>query len=252
MGVKTRTITLPTYDGAQASAFVAEPDEPGPHPAVVFGAEAMGPNKFSHRTARDVAALGYVTITPDYYRGGGPPEPDNYDDFTQVFAAIEALDFRRATFDVLAGLDWLRAHKAVDPRRIATWGFCTGATLSMLAASHDRTLAAAVLFFPSQPRFEALTVKRPSHPLDEIWSITCPVLLVCGDQDPIWPPELVADMRQRLQQWAIPHEIRVYPGAGHAFSAETPLMYNAEATAKSWEAATQFLARTLSSRVVAP
>jgi carboxymethylenebutenolidase len=245
MDVLTRTIVLPARDGGQVSAFVAEPQAGGPHPGIVFGAEAMGPNRFGRRVASEMAALGYVTITPDYYRGSGPSQPDNYDDFTEVMAAIEALDFRRATFDLLAGLDWLQAHPQVDPQRCATWGYCTGATLSMLAASLERRLAAAVLFFPSQPRFEALTVKRPSHALDLVWSIACPVLLICGDQDPVLPPAVLADFRQRFEQWGVRHEIRVYPGAGHAFSADAPHMRNAEADAASWAAATAFLTEAL-------
>jgi carboxymethylenebutenolidase len=241
--VRTRTISLPTSDGGQAIAFVAEPEGPGPYPAIAFGAEAMGPNKFGRKVAADMAALGYVTITPDYYRGGGPSQPDNYNDFTEVMGAIDALDFRQATYDVLAGVDWLRAQPQVDPGRVAVWGYCTGGTLAMLAASLDRKLSATVLFFPSQPRFEALTVKRPAHPIDLVWSITSPVLLIYGDQDPIMPPDLLAELRRRFDQWGIRNEVRIYPGAGHAFSADAPHMHNAEATAASWEAATNFLER---------
>src|ERR1700744_1208268 len=92
-GVRTRSITLTGRDGGQTPALVTEPEGAGPFPAVVFGAEAMGPNKFSRKVANDVAALGYITITPDYYRGGGPTQPDNYNDFTEVMTAINALDF---------------------------------------------------------------------------------------------------------------------------------------------------------------
>jgi len=243
--VKTRTITLKTYDGAEASAFVAEPDGPGPYPAVVFGAEAMGPNRFGRRVAADVAALGYVTITPDYYRGAGPSQPDNYDDFTEVMAAIGELDFGAATFDVLSGVDWARAQANVDPDRVALWGYCTGATLTMLAASLDRRIAATVLFFPSQPTFEALTPKRPTHAIDLIWAIACPVLMLSGDQDAILSPAVLAEMRRRFDQWGVSYESHLYPGAGHAFSADAPHMHNAEATAASWAAATEFLDRHL-------
>jgi carboxymethylenebutenolidase len=127
------------------------------------------------------------------------------------------------------------------------WGYCTGATLAMLAASLDRKLGAAVLFFPSQPTFEALTAKRPSHAMDLVWSINCPVMLICGDQDAILPPPLLTEIGRRFDQWNIPHQILVYPGAGHAFSAEAPHMYNARAAAASWTAATDFVARALAS-----
>ena len=102
--IRTRTLELAMPDGGRVPAFVAEPEGTGPYPAVAFGAEAMGPNRFGRRVASELAALGYVTITPDYYRGAGPSQPDNYEDFTEVIAAIDGLDFRQATFDLLAGV----------------------------------------------------------------------------------------------------------------------------------------------------
>ena len=244
-GVVTRTIRLPTKDGGEVSAFVAEPAAPGPHPAIVFGAEAMGPNAFGREVATRAAAQGYVTITPDYYRGEGPSRPDDYSDFTEVMAAIGNLDFRAATFDLLAGFDWLAAQPQVDARRIATWGYCTGGTLSLLAACLERRLAATVLYFPSQPVFEALTPKRPTHPIDLVWSLGAPVLVIYGDRDPIMPPERLAELRRRLEQWDIPHEIRIYEGAGHAFSAPAPHMHNAAAADASWRDAMAFLDSSL-------
>jgi carboxymethylenebutenolidase len=240
-------VILRTFDGVEISAFVTEPDTPGPHPAIVFGAEAMGLNKFGRGVASDMAALGYVTITPDYYRGGGPSQPDNYSDFSEVMVAIGALDFRLATYDVLTGADWLRAQPHVDAARVAVWGYCTGGTLAMLAASLDRKLAATVLFFPSQPRFETLSVKCPAHPMDLVWSITSPVLLIYGNQDPIMPPALLAEFRKNLDQWSIRHEICIYDGAGHAFSADVEGLHNADAAAASWKAATGFLERHMAS-----
>jgi dienelactone hydrolase len=53
--VKTRTLALATSDGADTRAFVAEPDAPGPHPAIVFGCEALGLNDFGRGMATDVS-----------------------------------------------------------------------------------------------------------------------------------------------------------------------------------------------------
>src|SRR5690606_31547689 len=108
---------------------------------------------------------------------------------TEVIAAIEALDFTRATFDVLSGVDWARAQAQVDSRRVAVWGYCTGGTLAMLAASLDRHLAAAVIYFPSQPTFHDIGPRTPTHAQDLIWSIKCPVLFLSGDQDGILGPD---------------------------------------------------------------
>jgi carboxymethylenebutenolidase len=243
--VTTATLRLPTFDGRETTAFVAAPSGPGPFPAVVFGAEAMGPNRFGRRVASELAALGYVTITPDYYRGAGPSRSDDYSDFTEVMAAIDGLDFRAATFDVLAGVDWARRQLNVAPDRVALWGYCTGATLTWMAAALDRHVAATVLFFPSQPTFEVLTPKRPVHAMDLIWAVRGPVMLFSGDQDAILPAPVLDEMRVRFAQHGVKFENRLYAGAGHAFSAEAPHMHNAAAAADSWARATAFLGAEL-------
>jgi carboxymethylenebutenolidase len=247
--VRTRTISLPADNGATIEALITEPQEKGVFPGVAFGQEAMGPNRFGRRVASELASHGYVTITPDYYRGAGPSQPDNYDDFTEVAAAINALDFPRATFDVLSGVDWLRTQANVDPERVAVWGYCTGGTLVMLAASLDRRLAAAVVFFPSQPTYPQLTDLRPTHAMDLLWSIRCPVLMLSGDRDPFLQPDVLAEMNRRFDLYGVRHEGYVYPNAGHAFSADAAHMRNEEADEKSWAAATDFLERWMDDRL---
>jgi carboxymethylenebutenolidase len=242
-GVVTRTIGLRGDDGGELACYVAEPEAPGRYPAVVLGIEAMGPNRFNRMTARDIAALGYVVVSPDYYRGGGPSRPDDYDDFTEVIAAIDELDFRRATFDLLVAIDWARAQPHVDASRVALWGYCTGGTLALLAAALDRKVMGTLLFFPSQPRFEALTVKRPAHAVDMAWAIQSPVLLIAGGDDPVLSPEVVAEMRRVFERFEVEHEFHVFEGAGHAFTGPARHMHHAEATAASWKRATDFIAR---------
>ncbi|HET9629647.1 MAG TPA: dienelactone hydrolase family protein [Novosphingobium sp.] len=241
MEITTEMVALRGRDGGTLPAFVARPGQPGRYPAVVFGMEAMGLNAFGRKTAEDLARLGYVTITPDYYRGRGPSRPDDYDDFTEVIAAIGELDFVEGTFDILAGVDWARSQADVDPGRVALWGYCTGGTMTLMAAALDRHVSATVIFFLSQPFFEELTSKRPAHARDMIWSIRSPVLLISGADDALLPPELLADLSRRFDAAGIAHTIRVYEGAGHAFTGPARHMHNAPATTDSWRLATNFL-----------
>ena len=136
-----------------------------------------------------------------------------------MLSFIEELDFAGATHDILAAVDHARAMPEVDPQRVALWGYCTGSTLVMLGAALDRRLAAAVAFFPSQPTFAELTPKRPVHPIDMIWNIACPFLLLYGDKDAA--VDVYEEMAMRFERWGIDHEIRVYEGAGHAQRAGT-------------------------------
>ncbi len=237
----TREILL-EHDGATVPTLVYLPEGSTPRPAIVLSPEAFGINDFMRRVASDLATAGYVVVLADYYRGKGLKNPESYTDFTEVMQVIDDLDFVGATHDIIAGIEHARSMPEVDADRIAVWGYCTGGTLALLAACLDRRLAAAILFFPSQPTFPELTAKRPVQPIDLLWNIACPTLVIYGDEDPIGPPELLDDLRCRFEQWHIEHQINVYPGAGHAFSAPVPPMRNHDADVASWADALAFVA----------
>jgi carboxymethylenebutenolidase len=213
----------------------------GPHPAVVLGAEAYGVNNFIRGVQEKLVGLGFAVAVPDYYHGNGPAEPENYGDFTEVKEHIGRLDFTRGARDLAAAVDGLRAMPGIDPRRIAVWGYCTGGTLAWLAACLRGDLAAAVLYFPSQPVFAELSKERPAHPVDLLWQMTCPALFLYGDQDGLMPSDALADMRARIDYWKVDARVNVYPGAGHSFTCPRGPMRNVEADRAAWNDATTFL-----------
>jgi carboxymethylenebutenolidase len=208
---------------------------------VVLGAEAYGVNEFLRGIEQRLVNLGYAVALPDYYHGQGPTNPEAYDDFTEVLEYIGRLDFTCGARDLAAAVDALRARPDIDARRVCVWGYCTGGTLSWLAACLRGDLAGAVLFFPSQPTFAELGPKTPVHPIDLIWQLTCPTLFIYGDQDMVMPPDRLADLRARIDGWGVEAEVRQYPGAGHAFSAPWGPLRNADADKAAWEDAVSFL-----------
>jgi carboxymethylenebutenolidase len=221
-------------------AWLYRPEGGGPRAAFAIGAEATGVNRFIHQVAADLARLGYVTLVPDYYRGTGQSDPEDYRDIDEIMRHIGTLDFRRGTHDVMATVDFLQRHPAVDAGRVGVWGYCTGGTLALLTACLRRDLAAAVLFYPSQPVFTTLSADRPSHPMDLVWNIACPVYFVYGEEDPVMPPERLTELRRRLVQWRIDHTIRVFPGCGHSFGAPIPGVHDPAAYEQAWREAVVF------------
>jgi carboxymethylenebutenolidase len=233
-------VTL-TVRGDAVPAMLFRPDGQGPFPGVVIGQEATGPNGFIRHVASDLARSGYVAIVPDYYHGGGPPDPENYEDIAAIFEHMAVLDFRHATYDLMEAVEYLKRLPEVDQTRLGVWGYCTGATMALLAACLHPELGATVLFYPSQPRFDALDAKRPIHPIDLVWNLTSPVLVMVGDQDSLWPPELVGELRERFDQWGIDATLTVYPGAGHAFCTPAPAFHHPEAGQAAWADGLRFL-----------
>jgi len=233
-------------DDTSIPAVLFRPKAGGPHPAIVVGAEATGVNTFIREIGSKLAHEGYAVIIPDYYRGGGPDDPDDYADLDSIMRHMCPLDFRRAAWDQLYGLDYVRSQSYVDGARVATWGYCTGATLSLMAAELDRTISASALFYPSQPVFDdSMYTNHPTDPIDLLWNLRATTLIFYGDEDPTLPPELEAEVRRRLERWKVNAELVIYPGAGHVFSGDFMGSYRKEADEDSWARALDLLARAL-------
>jgi carboxymethylenebutenolidase len=243
--VRLDRISLTGRDGARFEAMRFLPDGSGPFPAVVIGAEGTGVNRFIQRVGASLAHEGMVTIVIDPYRFDGPPDPEAYEDFDTLISFINALDFVRATHDMLAGVEHARALTTVDPERVGVWGYCTGATLALLAACLDPRLAAAVLFYPSQPVFDVLGDRTPVHPMDLLWGIRARTLVLYGCDDVVMPQDRLAELRRRLEVWHVPHEIARYPGAGHAFCSEVSLLFHQQSADEGWLRAAAFAVDTL-------
>lgn len=244
--VVVEMIDLPTRDGASTPAVLSRPVGDGPFPAIAVGAEGTGPNSCIRRVAATLSHLGFVVIVPDYYRGSGPPEPDNYDDFETLMSYINALDFTGAVHDLLDAIDYVQDLPSVDATRVASWGYCTGGTIALFAACLRDDLATAVVFFPSQPTFDPHDAKKPVDVIDLVWNIACPMALLIGDQDVVLPADRLADLQRRFDQWDVDATVIVYPGAGHAFNAHGSVLYNQAADEQSWDDAVEFVTRHLS------
>jgi carboxymethylenebutenolidase len=240
-----RRITLTGRDSGTFEALLFEPDGEGPFPAVAIGAEATGVNRFIERVGSELAHRGLVALVIDPYRFDGPPDPEDYEDFETLMSFIDALDFVRATHDVLTGVEHLRSLPTVDPDRVATWGYCTGATLAGLAACVDQRLRAAVLFYPSQPVFEVQGDRTPANLMDMLWAISARTLVLYGDRDVVLPPERLAELRRRLEAWHVDHELAIYDGAGHAFCSESPTLFHQRAADDGWAQAAAFVTESL-------
>lgn len=239
-GVVVERVQL-TGVGGPVTTLVHRPDRPGPHPAIALGAEATGVNQFLRRVAATLAARGFVTALPDYFRGGGPRDPDNYDDFDDILPHLDTLDFTRATRDVVLAADMLVSRPEVDRHRLGVWGYCTGATLALLAATVRSDVKAAVLFYPSQPFFERADDRHPPSPLDLLWALNSRTLWMYGTEDVVYSPPVQTELHRRIEQWQVDVDVRTYSGAPHAFSAPGASFYDEQASRQSWRDALRFV-----------
>jgi carboxymethylenebutenolidase len=215
-------------DGTVSLGYLAEPDDPGPHPAVLLLHEWWGLNEGMAILADALADEGYVVFAPDMYRG-------------RVTSQIpRAIYLRLGTpeeqvkADVDAALAHLLALPNVDTSRVASMGFCFGGGHSlMLGLRQTENVPLTILYYG-----DVVTDLNLLEPLVDSRG----VLGVFGEEDRQIFVGDVLEFESALNTLDIPNEITVYPGVGHAFINEDNFDQPGT-TGDAWQQALDFLAR---------
>ena len=212
--------------------------------AIVVFQEAFGVNPHILRVCDRLAAAGYLAAAPELFHRTGRGVQYGYQDFEKVRPILSQLTNDRLLMDIRAACEFLEGRSDVDPRQIATLGFCMGGFASALAACH-LSLAATVSFYGG-----GLARVRPgigfTPLLDDFSRLSCPTLFLFGEKDQSIPPEDVTAVCTRLQTLGKPHEIVVYPDAGHGFFCEERVSYHAATAAAAWDKTLRWLESQLS------
>jgi carboxymethylenebutenolidase len=221
-------LTFPSASGHPMRAALAVPRATAPRPAVIVIHEIFGLNDDIRRMTGRFADLGYVALAPDLYDAGSP---------RVLCIARTMLALRRkdgpAFADLEAARAWLAARPEVDPSRTGVAGFCMGGGFALLYAVRA-PLGAAAVFYGDVPKAA-----------DELRGV-CPVVAGFGGRDRFFAPQ-GRRLEQHLKQLGVPHDVRIYPAAGHSYmSRHTGLLatlaahgpmavgFDAEAEADSW------------------
>ena len=191
---------FPAADGTPMPAVLTVPDgADGPVPGVLMIYEIFGMSDEMRRVAHDLAAEGYAVLIPDLFARG------------RVRALCVAATMRTmvtgsgaAMDDLEAARRWLADRPEVDGTRLGAIGFCMGGSFALL-------LARTGLYKVSAPFYG----RPPDLPR------SCPVVASFGGRDLGMrgaPEKLTAD----LDAAGVPHDVTVYPDAGHSFFTRTP------------------------------
>jgi len=190
---------FPTSDGTMPAVLTLPDEAEGPVPGLLMIYEIFGMSDEMRRVARDLAAEGYAVLIPDLFARG------------RVRALCVAATMRTmvngsgaAMDDLEAARRWLADRPEVDGTRLGTIGFCMGGSFALL-------LARTGLYKVSAPFYG----RPPDLPR------SCPVVASFGGRDLGMrgaPEKLTAD----LDAAGVPHDVKVYPDAGHSFFTRTP------------------------------
>lgn len=234
-----RTDQISTSDGATYDGWVWVPDA-GRGPGVLLLQEIFGVGDFLRAKAADLAALGYVVLCPDVFWRTEPRVAHAHDDagLEAAFASLtrwsQEVDDATAIGDLLSAFEHLRGLEEVEARAVGVMGYCLGGRLAFEVAVAGQP-DAAVCYYGS----------GIGGRLGEAASITCPVLLHYGSDDPYIPADEVDAVRRAFAD-RDDVQVHVHEGAGHAFeNAESEAFHHAAASAQSWRITTAWLAEVL-------
>jgi carboxymethylenebutenolidase len=219
-------------DGVRLGGYLSRPKAAGRHPGVIVIHENRGLTDHIQDVARRFAKEGFAALAPDLlWRGGGTASFAAPGDATKAIGGLtqDGVDRDlRATFDHLRGLDF------VVRDRVGVVGFCWGGANALRMPTQVPGVAAAVPFYGRNP-----------SPLELVERIACPLLLIYGEDDPFIMPGVPA-LEAALKRYGKPYEIKVYPGAKHAFHNDTNAdRYSPDAARDAWARTIAFLKRHL-------
>ena len=138
-----------------------------------------------------------------------------------------------------AALTALKARKEVDPKKIATIGYCFGGTTALELARSGADVVGTVAFHA------ALSTPTPA----DAKNIKGKVLVCHGDDDPFVPRNEVNAFLDEMKGAKVNYQFNAYGGAVHTFTNPAAgndpskgQAYNEQADRRSWEAMKAFFA----------
>jgi carboxymethylenebutenolidase len=216
-------------DGATVSGLLAYPaGGADKRPAVIVVHENRGLNPHIEDVARRVAVDGFLAFAVDMLSpdGGTPADED------AARTAIGALDPATTLARLAGAVPFLASHPR-STGAVGAIGFCWGGGMVNRLATVSPELAAAVVYYGSQPSTA------------DVARIKAAVLLHYAQLDERINAG-IAGYEAALKADGVTYEIFVYPGVNHAFNNDTnAARYDRAAADLAWARSMTFLRQHL-------
>jgi carboxymethylenebutenolidase len=216
------------FAGGNTGGYLSTPEK-GSGPGVVVIQEWWGLVDHIKDVCDRFAAEGFVALAPDLYHGKKAKSPD------EAGKLMMAMRIDEAERDLSAAVEYLSTLDSTTSEKVGVVGFCMGGALSLYTATKNSNIGACVVFYGGHPKVQ------PDLP-----NLHAPVLGLYGEKDRSVTPALVRDLERKIKDLGKQVEVKIYPGAEHAFFNDMrPEVYNAEAAADAWQRTIDFLRRHL-------
>ena len=211
------------------TGYLALPDSPGPHPALVVIQEWWGLNDWVKEQAQRFADQGYAALAVDLYRGKSASNPE------EAHELMRGMPHDRALRDLKAAFDYLASRPDVKKDKIGSVGWCMGGGYSLELAENEPKLAACAVNYGALPTDPTLIQK-----------IHAPVLGNFGAEDRGIDPDKVHAFEKAMKDAGKTIDAKIYDGAGHAFeNPNNKAGYRQDAATDAWARMLGFFSKTL-------
>jgi carboxymethylenebutenolidase len=198
--------------------YLSRPAGKGPYPGVIVIHENRGVTEYIKDVTRNLARAGYVGLSVNLVsRSLGADYSGGSDD---AMNALGKLSVAEARADLHAGAEYLKKQPVVFINSIGYLGFCMGGWFSLLYAAQRKNVKAAVVFYGRT--INEITPLQPQSPVGLVPEITALLLGNHGAADAGIPVDDVRKLEEELKKNNKTCDIKIYPGAKHAFHREGP------------------------------
>jgi carboxymethylenebutenolidase len=211
----------------KGGGFLALPDSPGPHAAVVVIHEAYGLNDTIKDIAKRFAEHRFVALAVDLFSDRNR----TLCMARYMFGMLRGSPNRPGIADLKFALSHLMTIPEVDPQRVGAIGFCMGGSFAVAWACTDDRLKAIAPFYASNPRPLSATARM------------CPVVGSYPGNDFTASAGRALDAELTRQQ--IDHDIKIYPDTRHSFFTARRTPAEEQAADDAWNRVMDFFGSRL-------
>jgi dienelactone hydrolase len=205
--------------------LVLPPEASAEHPVPAFVILHGSGGDFTHRSthlAEKLARVGIAGFAVDTFRSRKLTEKDDY------FLRLQKATAYTQIADGLNALKMLQQHPFIRKDRIGVAGFSLGAASALLTAFEPVDEG---ILGKNGPRFAAHVMFYGGCNLDfdDFRLDGAPWLIMLGQRDESTPPDTCRELMARVNQLGVHTEMKIYPGAAHAWNAPEPLSFHKNA-----------------------
>jgi carboxymethylenebutenolidase len=213
----SKYISVKTPDGS-FQAYVATPSVQ-PAPAIVVIQEIFGVNADLRATCDELAAQGYLAVSPDLFwrlEPGVDMTDQSEAEWKKGVALYTAFDFDTGVKDIAATLQAARSMPGASGK-VGLMGFCLGGLMTFLTTAREGADASVAYYGGNTDKH-----------LDEAKNIRNPLLMHLGEEDEYISKDAQKAIVEALKK--VPSaQVFTYPGCSHAFARHGGAHYDKKA-----------------------